>query len=57
MKAMIILDTFIPPPVLPAQAPINIISTSTAFDRDGYMSKSSVAKPVVEIREDTVKEA
>ena len=46
-------ETFMPPPVLPAQAPMNISSTSTSRDVWGHRSKSVVAKPVVVMMEAT----
>ena len=36
-------DTLIPPPVLPAQAPINIKSTIIVLESCGHLSKSTVA--------------
>ena len=45
--------TLIPPPVLPAQAPMNISTTSTSLDRVGHRSKSQLEKPVVVIMEPT----
>ncbi len=57
LKRMIILDTFMPPPVLPAQAPMNIISTMIVLESSGHMSKSAVENPVVETIEATVNEA
>ena len=50
-------ETLIPPPVLPAQAPINIRSTKIVFAVPDHLSKSAVAKPVVVIMEATWKEA
>ena len=52
-----IRDTFIPPPVLPAQAPININRTMTVLLVWDHKSKSAVAKPVVVIMEPTWKAA
>ena len=40
--------TLIPPPVLPAQAPINIITRINIFDRFGQTLKSMVANPLVD---------
>ena len=51
---MIKRDIFIPPPVLPAQAPTNIKITMQARDNSGHRLKSAVAKPVVDIIETTV---
>src|SRR5699024_4684625 len=50
-------EHFIPPPVDPAQAPINIKITSNIRDSSGHRLKSAVAKPVVEITEATWKAA
>ena len=50
-------DILSPPPVEPAQAPLNISSTMTAFDSTGHMSKFVVEKPVVVIIEETWKNA
>jgi predicted AAA+ superfamily ATPase len=50
------LDTFRPPPVLPAQAPINISSISITFENSGQASKSAVAKPVEVIIDPTWKD-
>ena len=50
-------DTLTPPPVLPAQAPININNTRIVFEACGQRSKSWVAKPVVVIMEATWNEA
>ena len=47
------LETFIPPPVLPAHAPTNIRSTSIVFDVCGHKLKLVVEKPVVVIIEPT----
>jgi DTW domain-containing protein YfiP len=52
-----ILETFIPPPVDPAQAPINIRVTRTALDRVFQVLKSTVEYPVVVIIDDTWKKA
>ena len=41
------LDTLRPPPVLPAQAPMNINTTSRPLENSGHLSKSTVEKPVV----------
>ena len=46
-------DTLMPPPVLPAQAPINIKSTRIVFGIVGQRLKSTVAKPVVVMMEAT----
>ena len=48
-----IRETFIPPLVLPAQAPINISVTNRVLDKAGQRSKSVVAYPVVVIMEPT----
>ena len=47
-------ETFIPPPVLPAHAPINISHTSTVLDSVGHRLKSFTTNPVVEIMDATV---
>ena len=52
-----ILVTFIPPQVLPAQAPVNIKSIRIALEALGHKSKSAVEYPVVEIILATWKEA
>ena len=49
-------DTLMPPPVLPAQAPINISKTSTVLLAWDHRLKSTVEKPVVVIMEATWKE-
>ena len=54
---MTIRETFRPPPVLPAQAPMNIRNTSMVFDKVGHLPKLAVAKPVVVIMELTWKRA
>ena len=54
---IIILDTLIPPPVLPAQAPINISITNIDLDNEGHILKSTVENPVVVIIEPTWKNA
>ena len=46
-----------PPPVLPAQAPMNISTTSTLLAKEGHWSKSQVEKPVVVMMEPTWKAA
>lgn len=46
-------ETFIPPPVLPAQAPINMSRVNIPFENSGHLSKSVVEKPVVVIIEPT----
>ena len=48
--------TLIPPPVLPAQAPINISITMIILHVVFHVSKSTVANPVVVIIEATVKD-
>ena len=40
-------EHFMPPPVEPAHAPMNISSTSRARLNVGHRSKSTVEKPVV----------
>ena len=45
-----ILDTLMPPPVLPAHAPINISSTRIVREISGQVLKSVVAYPVVVIK-------
>ena len=57
LKSTTNLDTLIPPPVLPAQAPINISSTRMVFEVSGHISKSVVEKPVVVIIDATWKKA
>ena len=52
---MMTLDTFSPPPVEPAQAPMNIRIKSTVLEAVGQRSKSVVAKPVVVITDATWK--
>ena len=42
-----------PPPVLPAHAPINIRRTSIVFEVCGHILKSVVANPVVVMIEPT----
>ena len=46
-------DTLVPPPVLPAQAPMNISNTRMVLLKLGQRSKSTVAKPVEDMIEDT----
>ena len=46
-----------PPPVEPAQAPMNIISSSTKREASGQRSKSAVQKPVVVMTDVPVKKA
>ena len=48
-------DTFNPPPVLPAQAPINMRKTKVLLLVVDHRLKSAVAKPVVVIIEETWK--
>ena len=55
LKRIINLDIFIPPPVLPAQAPQNIRSIIMALENVGQRSKSAVANPVVDMIDATVK--
>ena len=38
-----ILETFIPPPVLPAHAPMNMSVKRIALESDGHVSKFAVA--------------
>ena len=47
------LDTFMPPPVEPAQAPTIISKTNRCLENSGQSSKSTVANPVVVIMLDT----
>ena len=54
---MTTLATLIPPPVEPAQAPMNINITKMALDKGGHKLKSVVAKPVVVMMEETWKKA
>ena len=51
--AIAIRETFIPPAVEPAIAPINIAATSTTRAAIGHRSKSVVLYPVVVIIEAT----
>ena len=53
LNSTTIRDTLIPPPVLPAQAPINMSSTRIDWENDGHRLKSAVANPVVVITEPT----
>ena len=46
-----------PPPVEPAQAPMNINVTKMALEKVGHWLKSTVAKPVVVMMEETWKNA
>lgn len=55
LKNMMIRETFIPPPVLPAEAPINMTMISMLLEKAGQSVKSAVAKPVVVINDDTWK--
>ena len=48
-------ETLMPPPVLPAEAPINMSSTSIPLEKAGQWLKSAVAKPVVVMMEETWK--
>ena len=50
-------ETLMPPPVLPAHAPINIKPTKIICENAGHASKFSVAKPVVETTDATEKAA
>ena len=50
-------ETFIPPPVLPAQAPTSISTSSSIRESSGQRLKSAVAKPVVVITDATWKKA
>ena len=52
-----ILETLMPPPVLPAQAPMNIRSTRMARGTAGHTLKSTVENPVVVMMEPTWKAA
>ena len=54
---MISLEYLKPPPVEPAQAPIRVRTKSKALEKAGQVLKSSVAKPVVVIMEETVNSA
>ena len=49
MKVIRTLDTFIPPPVDPAQAPIIISDNKIPLEKVGQRLKSVVIKPVVVI--------
>ena len=46
-----------PPPVEPAQAPINMSSTRIVLENSGHRLKSVLPKPVVEMMEATWKAA
>ena len=46
-------EIFKPPPVLPAQAPVNIKRIKMVFENDGHKLKSAVANPVVVTMEHT----
>ena len=48
-SSIISLDTLMPPPVLPAQAPMSIRQTRMLLESSGHLSKSAVEKPAVEI--------
>ena len=50
-------DTLMPPPVLPAQAPMNMSKTSTVLLAAGQRLKSVVANPVVVMMVETWKAA
>ena len=50
-------ETFKPPPVLPAQAPMNISRISSHFEYWGHKLKSTVPKPVVLMMVETLKKA
>ena len=52
-----ILATLMPPPVDPAQAPTNINTIKIPLEKVGQVLKSTVAKPVVVMMEDTWKKA
>ena len=54
---MMILDTFMPPPVLPAQAPTNIRPMRMVLENWGHTSKSTVENPVVVMMDPTWKAA
>ena len=45
--------TLMPPPVLPAQAPMNMSTTRISLERVGHRSKSQLEKPVVVMMEPT----
>ena len=51
-----ILDILIPPQVLPAHPPVNKMTISIIFEKEGQRLKSTVANPVVEIMDATVKD-
>ena len=57
LTTTIIRLTFIPPPVLPAQAPKTIRSNKIIFEKVGHKLKSQEEYPVVVIMEDTWKKA
>ena len=46
-------ETFMPPPVEPAQAPQNMSRTIISWENWGQSTKSAVPKPVVEMIEAT----
>ena len=50
-----IRDTLIPPPVLPAHAPMNMITIIVMLAKAGHRLKSAVAKPVDVIMDATWK--
>ena len=54
LNRIIMRETLMPPPVLPAHAPINIMITSIVRESSDHALKSTVEKPVVDISEATV---
>ena len=50
-------ETFMPPPVLPAQAPTNMSATRMNLENSGHRLKSTVENPVVVMMDATWKAA
>ena len=57
LKSRSSLETFMPPPVEPALAPMTIRHSSMVLEKLGHRSKSVVAKPVVVMMLETWKAA
>ena len=57
LARIMILETLIPPPVLPAHAPMNIARSRMLFENIGHASKSALINPAVEISEAKLKNA
>ena len=55
LKKIITRETFNPPPVLPADAPMSMTIMSMLLEKAGQSVKSAVAKPVVVISDETWK--